>query len=275
MNAGLLTGLSLERLLEEIYKHDVTVQDISMIPGKSYCFISFKSIDDARKILEAMNAIAPLGQNDAVLYLAFCDKIQLVENVWSKPIPEGIFLMPDFITPEEEKVLLESIDVQDAKTVDNSLKHRLVKHFGYEFIYGKNTVDRKRPLERKIPPELTSIVIERLHKSLAQFSSFVPEQMTVNRYEPGQGIPPHVDTHSPFHDPIVSLSLLGDTVMEFKSETKHSCLYLPKRSLLVMSGESRYGWTHSITLRMTDVVQKSEGMTMKKRETRVSCTFRQ
>lgn len=264
----------MERLLEEINTHDVTVSNISMIPGKSYCFISFKSCDDAARIVEAMNAKAPLGQNDAILYLAFCDKIHVVENIWSS-IPEGLFLLPDFITEEEEKVLLEAIDISDTQAIDGSLKHRLVKHFGYEFIYGKNTVDPSSPLERRIPSEFGPIVIDRLHESLAQFSYFVPEQMTVNKYEPGQGIPPHVDTHSPFSDPIVSLSLLGDTVMEFRNETKHSCVYLSKRSLLVMSGESRYGYTHSITPRMTDVVQTAEGLSMQKRETRVSCTFRQ
>lgn len=246
-----------------------------MIPGKSYCFISFKSSNDARIVLDAMNAKAPLGQNDAVLYLAFCDKFQQGENLWSKPIPKGIFLLPNFVTPEEEEVLLKTIDVSDTQAVDGSLKHRLVKHFGYEFIYGKNTVDRSQPLERKIPSEFGTLVMEHIHKFLPQFSNFVPEQMTVNKYEPGQGIPPHVDTHSPFHDPIVSLSLLGDTVMEFRSDTKHSCLYLPRRSLLVMSGESRYGWTHSITPRMTDVVQMLEGLSIQRRGTRVSCTFRQ
>ncbi|XP_063699784.1 alkylated DNA repair protein alkB homolog 8 [Culicoides brevitarsis] len=275
LNAGLLTGLTLERLLEEIHKHQVTVQDISMIPGKSYCFITFKNCDDAKIIVESMNAVAPLGQNDAVLYLAYCDKVQIVENLWTKPLPDGIFLLPDFISEDEEQILLEKIDVSDAKAVDGSLKHRLVKHFGFEFIYGKNTVDPNSPLDRKIPSEFDSLVFKRLHKQKPEFSSFLPEQMTVNKYEPGQGIPPHVDTHSPFCDPIVSLSLLGDTVMEFRDETRHACLYLPRRSLLVMSGESRYGWTHSITPRMTDVVPKSGGLSMQKRETRVSCTFRQ
>uniref|UniRef100_A0A336M1J7 CSON010319 protein n=1 Tax=Culicoides sonorensis TaxID=179676 RepID=A0A336M1J7_CULSO len=273
LNAGLLTGLTLERLLEEIHKHDVTVQEISMVPGKSYCFISFKTIEDSTKILNELNAVAPLGQNDAVLYLSYCDKILRVENPWSRPNPDGIFLIPDFINEAEEQTLLQAIDVSESS--DGTLKHRLVKHFGFEFIYGSNTVDPSKPLDRKIPAEFNSIVIERLHEKMPQFSYFTPEQMTVNKYEPGQGIPPHVDTHSPFNDPIVSLSLQGETVMEFRNEENHSCIYLPKRSLLVMSGESRYGWTHSITPRLTDVVPKAEGLSMQRRSTRVSCTFRQ
>ena len=34
-----------------------------------------------------------------------------------------------------------------------------------------------------------------------------PDQMTVNEYKPGHGIPPHIDTHSAFEDGIVSVSL--------------------------------------------------------------------
>jgi alkylated DNA repair protein alkB family protein 8 len=34
-----------------------------------------------------------------------------------------------------------------------------------------------------------------------------PNQVTVNEYIPGQGISPHVDTHTPFGEFIFSLSL--------------------------------------------------------------------
>lgn len=44
---------------------------------------------------------------------------------------------------------------------------------------------------------------------------YVPDQLTVNKYLPGHGIPPHVDTHSAFEDILVSLSLGSAVVMEF------------------------------------------------------------
>lgn len=97
------------------------------------------------------------------------------------------------------------------------------------------------------------------------------------------GIPPHVDTHSAFTDTIVSLSLASDVVMEFrkphpsndKEYLKHLSVRLPRRSLLVLSGESRYGWKHGITPRKIDIVQSANGgLTAKFRETRLSFTFR-
>ena len=49
---------------------------------------------------------------------------------------------------------------------------------------------------------------------------------------------------------------------------------LPRRSVLVMTGESRYSWTHAIVPRKTDVVSSAGGLTLSYRQTRVSFTFR-
>ena len=54
------------------------------------------------------------------------------------------------------------------------------------------------------------------------------------------GIPNHIDTHSAFDSPILSLSLGSDVVMEFKRESQHLSVLLPQRSLLIMDGEARY-----------------------------------
>lgn len=97
------------------------------------------------------------------------------------------------------------------------------------------------------------------------------------------GIPPHVDTHSAFEDAIVSLSLASDIVMEFrkasptngKEYVDHVSVSLPRRSLLIMSGESRYGWKHGITPRKIDVIRDADGhLTTKFRSKRISYTFR-
>jgi len=106
-------------------------------------------------------------------------------------------------------------------------------------------------------------------------------QITVNEYPPSVGIGSHVDTPSAFADGICSVSLGGDVVMEFR-EVKTTNdgfnietgvkkqVFLPRRSLLIMSGDSRYCWEHSIASRMTDTV---EGV-VRRREKRVSITYR-
>uniref|UniRef100_A0A7S1Z980 Fe2OG dioxygenase domain-containing protein n=1 Tax=Ditylum brightwellii TaxID=49249 RepID=A0A7S1Z980_9STRA len=98
-------------------------------------------------------------------------------------------------------------------------------------------------------------------------------QCTLNEYAPGQGIGSHIDTISAFDDGLLSLSLGSGVVMEFRYqgsvETK-KLVYLPPKSLLLMSKEARYEWEHYIVTRSTDTV---EGV-VKRREKRISLTFR-
>lgn len=66
--------------------------------------------------------------------------------------------------------------------------------------------------------------------------------------------------------------------MDFRhsQQGKHLSVFLPRRSLLVMTGESRYHWTHGITQRKSDIIAVGEGkgLTLLQRRTRTSFTFR-
>jgi alkylated DNA repair dioxygenase AlkB len=100
-------------------------------------------------------------------------------------------------------------------------------------------------------------------------------QLTVNEYKRGQGIGAHIDTKSAFDDGLISISLGSDSVMEFQKENENGkqlkkLLHLPPRSLLLMSGPTRYEWSHQIVTRMTDCV---DGVVIP-RKTRVSLTLR-
>lgn len=89
-----------------------------------------------------------------------------------------------------------------------------------------------------------------------------------------QGIPSHIDTHSVFEDTILSLSLGSAYIMNFKKEDRNINVLLPARSLLIMTGEARYAWTHGICPRHSDVIETENGITTQERDIRVSFTFR-
>jgi alkylated DNA repair protein alkB family protein 8 len=109
-------------------------------------------------------------------------------------------------------------------------------------------------------------------------------QMTVNEYKEGSGIGSHVDTPSAFGDGLISISLNAGIAMEFRlthqeakndegdnaPSTLRKLVYLPRRSLLLMSGPARYLWEHMIVTRMTDT---HEGQVIS-RGRRVSLTLR-
>ena len=127
------------------------------------------------------------------------------------------------------------------------LLKRRVQHYGYTFNYVTRSVDNK-----KKPPKLPEFLLSLYEKLFHGEDKFVcsidgalmlPDQCTINEYMPGQGISSHIDTHSAFHDRIMSLSLGSACVMNFLCEERSKDkihLLLPRRSLLVLSKEAIY-----------------------------------
>ncbi|XP_014444264.2 alkylated DNA repair protein alkB homolog 8 isoform X2 [Tupaia chinensis] len=295
-NGGLGNGVSRNQLLPVLEKCG-QVDALLMPPNKPYSFVRYKTADESREAYSTLNGkeiVDDLGQK-IILYLSFVEKAQW-KRLDPPVLPPGLTVIEEMISFDDEKRLLESINwtedtdnencglFSSLHTVQKSLKHRRVKHFGYEFCYENNNVDRDKPLPGGLPDICDSILEKWLKEGYIKYK---PDQLTINQYEPGQGIPPHIDTHSAFEDEIVSLSLGSEVVMDFKHPGGVVVpVMLPRRSLLVMAGESRYLWTHGITPRKFDTVQASVGhksgiitsdigdLTLNKRGIRTSFTFR-
>lgn len=165
---------------------------------------------------------------------------------------------------------------------------RQVQHYGYVFDYQTANVLRDRGAEGANCPEMPALpanvqtereledhIIDSVKRGSGWevFASVVERtrrkdfdtkgggcsfnklnQLTVNHYKPGEGIGSHVDTPSAFGDGLISLSLNGGITMEFRQVDgdQKKYVYLPPRSLLLMSGPARYEWEHMIVSRMTD-----------------------
>uniref|UniRef100_A0A3Q2NUW0 tRNA (carboxymethyluridine(34)-5-O)-methyltransferase n=2 Tax=Fundulus heteroclitus TaxID=8078 RepID=A0A3Q2NUW0_FUNHE len=284
-NGGLGNAVSREDLSAAL-KQIGDLESLLMPPQKPYAFATYRSEDDARKAHAQLNGQKlESGGNAVTLYLSYVDSVKN-EGEASVRFPEGLTLLEDFVSPEEEALLLAAVDWSTSTEAQKALKHRKVKHYGFEFRYDNNNVDKDKPLPAGLPQECLAVLQRCLHDGLI---SVLPDQLTVNQYEAGQGIPPHVDTHSAFEDTILSLSLGAKAVMEFRHPDGRAVpVVLPERSLLVMKRESRYLWTHGITPRKFDLVPACEprsaapepdvsshsGLTLSKRGTRTSFTFR-
>lgn len=179
----------------------------------------------------------------------------------------GLIVLSNFITEFEEQEIIKNIDQQ--KWI--KLAHRRVQHYGYEFVYGINSVDKNKKALAEIPFFLDKVTneINKISKEMGNKENM--DQLTINDYMPGDGIPPHFDTHSPFEEIFVALSLGSGITMSFKSsknEEKH--IYIPPRSLTIFSDEARFAWYHSIAQRKVDKVNGK--LIFRKR--RISLTFR-
>ncbi|KAL8137110.1 hypothetical protein V2J09_003111 [Rumex salicifolius] len=221
------------------------------------------------------------------------DSLEVALTASELNIP-GIYLFHDFVTKKEEEELVAAVDARPW----NSLAKRRVQHYGFEFSYQTRNVDPKRHLGKL--PSFVSPIVERISTcpDLDAATNIQLDQLTVNEYPPGVGLSPHIDTHSAFEDAIFSLSLAGPCIMElrryedgmWKSEhptnevdmmteetMEHSisllrkAIYLPPRSLLVLSGEGRYAWHHYIPHHKFDLVKDK---LIKRSSRRVSFTLR-
>ncbi|XP_064623177.1 alkylated DNA repair protein alkB homolog 8-like [Lineus longissimus] len=287
-NAGLGNGITRIEVIN-IFRPFGILDNVVMIADKPYAFVCYNETESAERAHEVING-RPLKCPDEVsstglkFYTAYVENIPVpgVKPVTRCNLPPGLVLIPDFITHEYEKRLVECVkwDESDPEREvgerdQRSLKHRRVKHYGYEFIYGINNVDQEKPLPEGIPCDCNEVLDKILQLGCVRKR---PDQLTVNQYEPGQGIPPHIDTHSAFDNAIISLSTGAQVVMDFRHpDGTHLPVVLPPRSLLVMTGESRYVWTHGITPRKSDVVETENlgnGLTLSHRGIRTSFTFR-
>lgn len=182
----------------------------------------------------------------------------------SAPSIPGLRYLPECISRQEEAELIRTIDAQPWIT---ELKRR-VQHYGYRYDYKARCVVPESWLGPL--PEWLSPYADRLRAN--GFFPQLPDQVIINEYEPGQGIAPHIDCVPCFTDTIASLSLGSTCVMEFthtEIQQKISILLAP-RSLVVLSGEARYHWQHSIPHRKTD----HHNSQILPRGRRLSLTFR-
>ncbi|XP_038243390.2 alkylated DNA repair protein alkB homolog 8 isoform X5 [Dermochelys coriacea] len=255
-NGGLGNGVNRHQLLRLVEECGL-VEALLMPPNKPYSFVKYGSTEEAKKAYDTLNGkeitLEDSDQN-VTLYVNFVEKVQW-EDIIPISLPPGLVMIEELVSPEEEQKMLESIDWTENEVNQNGL------------------------------PGICSMLLEKCLKQ--GYIKHKPDQLTINQYEPGQGIPPHIDTHSAFEDEIISLSLGTEIVMDFKHpDGRTVAVMLPQRSLLVMTGESRYLWTHGITPRKFDIVHASErqkvgsvtpnvgDLTLNRRGTRTSFTFR-
>jgi alkylated DNA repair dioxygenase AlkB len=165
-----------------------------------------------------------------------------------------------FLSWNEELDLLASID---ASPWDDKTLSRRVQHYGWTYKYGWSSV-----LEPAAPfPVWVTLVTDRL--AARGFTGF--DQLIVNEYVPGQGIGAHVDSPTLFGDTIVSVSLGADVVMHFAQTPLVEDVLLTRGSVIVLTGDARYKWTHEIKARKSDVY---DGKRFQRKGRRVSLTFR-
>lgn len=172
--------------------------------------------------------------------------------------PRGILWHSDFIDRDHEERLI-SIFRNELEWADRP--GRLSLHYGYTFDYKTFGLDPDVPY-KEFP--------EWLQPLIPTTESRPPEQVCLQYYPPGSGIPPHVDTHMAY-DQLYALSLGAPALMRFRRGEQLVDVDLEPRSMMQMTGDSRLHWTHGIKKRKTDTLDNG---TVRLRADRWSITYR-
>lgn len=176
------------------------------------------------------------------------------------PIIAGLQYVAEYLEPGTHDRLLAAVDLYPWQmSVDHG-----VQVYGYRYSHAKRAAFRIGEL-----PSWASDLAVRLRRD--GFLPDVPDQLVANDYRPGTGIFAHVD-QAVFGDTIASVSLGSTCVMRFSDGESNRVeeLLLEPRSVLVLSGEARWAWTHEIPARAVDAWQNHD----RPRSRRVSLTFR-
>jgi alkylated DNA repair dioxygenase AlkB len=195
----------------------------------------------------------------------------------STELPPGLEiynLLPDTFVQNKLYELVDNFD-------ENQPLKRKTRQYGYEYDYKARESHKDKEYKKlqklmyDTPIELSCIAdVLYKYKLIRQ----KPNQIIINKYEPGQGISAHRDHIGYFTGDIATLSLGSAYIMTFcphRENTKvdPNIFYdvlLPVGSLAVMKDDARSLWTHEISNTKTDMI---DGKRIK-RGTRISITFR-
>lgn len=173
----------------------------------------------------------------------------------------GFTLRENYVDAEEERELLRHIDAGPWQTD----WRRRIQQYGL----GYGPEGGNRPTWLRDFPEWLKPLAQRVARDAA-FERF-PENCVINEYVPPLGIGPHKD-YPAFGPTIACVSLGSDIVLDFKHPERglRVPVYVPARSLWVITGEARSVWQHGIASRLTDVIEGER----RPRGRRISVTFR-
>jgi len=172
----------------------------------------------------------------------------------------GLRYIPQYIDTATHEALLVAVDREPWLCC----LRRQVQQYGHEYHYRRRTVRGVGPL-----PGWATPLAARLQSD--GVLPWIPDQLIVNEYQPGQGIAAHIDSAC-FDDIVVSISLGSSCVMQFtrSGARDKKKLFVEAKSAVVLSGDARSRWRHSIPARKSDAFLGQKVP----RDRRISLTFR-
>jgi alkylated DNA repair dioxygenase AlkB len=159
--------------------------------------------------------------------------------------PEGLVYLPDFVSADEERALVEVLGKLDyhAVVMHGQAAKRTVAHFGVTYGYESWSLDNAPPLPAWVQP-----LVPRVAAAMKEPPAALGE-LLVSRYPPGARIGWHRD--APMFGPTVAaLSLGAACTLKLRNKRRSGydqySLDVAPRSLYVLGGAARAVWQHMV-----------------------------
>jgi alkylated DNA repair dioxygenase AlkB len=163
----------------------------------------------------------------------------------------GLFIFPEFITIQEEALILTELDSLDGP-VQWSLERHTGLHREKRWGVDHDLWSRElRPPKHALPDFMREMLVPRLQQLLCM-NHCIPNEVNAIEYRKalGHSLVSHVDDRQKHKEPIANLSLAGDCYMTYtnvKDQTvRAKKVLLPRRTLQVLTGRVRYDYAHGI-----------------------------
>jgi alkylated DNA repair protein (DNA oxidative demethylase) len=160
--------------------------------------------------------------------------------------PEGLRYLPDFLSEDEERALVEEISRLDYREIHmhGVVAKRTVVHYGWDYGYESWRLTPAPPQPRFLDP------IRARCAAAAGLEPSALEEVLISRYPPGASIGWHRD--APMFGPcVIGVSLLGAARMRFRRKVgeafQTSAIELAPRSAYILAGASRSVWQHTLS----------------------------
>ena len=180
----------------------------------------------------------------------------------------GLFFTPEVLTEAQETALLDNLKHEPGKPV---IQIHPACEFGWPFR------PRGPPLTLDDSYGIMPTWLEDAWSACVATGMppcvprHLPDHVLANTYPVGDGCGRHIDDQSYWTDFVVGLSLGSGATIEFqRGVSPPLSVYLPQRSMYVLTGAARWEYTHAVTAAAFDDV---EGVRLPRSE-RVSFTFR-
>jgi len=158
----------------------------------------------------------------------------------------GLFYIEDYLSEEKINEVKKYLNKLDFSAISNATNSRRVAHFGYYYSYDRTGLTCAPTI-----PDFLNVLVDDVEITGKGFIEF--DQVIINEYKPGQGIAPHTD-HTKLFGPIIACITIGSSVpITFRNGNITKKLEIKEGSMYIMTKDSRYKWTHSLTNKSKDV----------------------